>query len=138
MKTDTFTGTPNAARIGNWPEIYGVGSCGNYDQQKTNMSASGSFTMDFAGLNSYQPQFLPGSTTYWTSKQMQTNWVQYYSNKAAECGAAGVAGGGGDYHLKTTSPAANNFRVGWYGWPYDLDGAARSTNDPPGGYVTTK
>src|SRR6185369_3273648 len=54
IKSDTFP-TANAARIGNWPVLYGVGCFGNFWAEKANMPASGSFFQECTGISSYEP-----------------------------------------------------------------------------------
>lgn len=125
-KHDTF-GTQNAARIGAWPVLFGVGWSGNFSPHIASIGASGSFMFEFIGLRSYQPaatgQPPAGSTNV-------TGYVQF-TNRQSYSGSTGA--GGGAYTLVSSSPARSLQYV--LKDPYDLTGRARSGSDDAGAYA---
>ena len=130
IKSDTFA-TANGARIGNWPQLYGVGYSGNFDCEVTgsNLGAGGSFQREFLGLKSYEP-----ATTGGQPPGTGTNAITYveFRNRLSRT-QAGSGTGGGDYRLTKTSPALGMQRD-WL-LPYDLAGVPRTSVAPPGAYA---
>lgn len=127
-KTDTFT-TANSNRVGNWSVMWSVGQSGNYDLQTTNVSASGSFVREFAGIGSFNPA-LTGTANPLGSEQTATNHMRYVLDGGAPAGGSGS----GNYRLLSTSPAIWTDREVLL--PYDLEGNARGRSDPPGAFST--
>jgi hypothetical protein len=110
IKADTF-GTPNAARIGNWPVLYGVGHTGNVDAEINGTGTEGSFPNDFPGISCRQQTTGQSTATF------------PFVNRASYTGSNGA--GGGDYTLTEASPTT---AIDWL-LPYDLAGNARSANN---------
>lgn len=104
IKTDTYTVGPNAARIGNWSQLYGVGASGNFDCEVVggNLGAGGAFCREFAGLKCYRPA-VSYATQPVTSGTNPITFVGFINRQSRTQGAAGL--GNGNYRLATTSPA---------------------------------
>ena len=122
IKADTFndgTGSQNAARVGNWPFMYGVGASGNINGDYNGYSASASFCWEFLGLKSDQ-QPTTGSPPSCTTR---ANTYPQYTNRQSYNGTGGTGAGGGDYHIAGTSPAASLQRD----WVLRYDLAGRQT-----------
>lgn len=123
VKSDTF-GTPNAARIGNWQCLYGVGHAGN---RRGEIVGDGGTV----GASSLINEFIGLSSVWQTSL---TNTLYRYTASGAWNGNAGGFGaGGGNYRLLNDSPFFRNSIQNWI-LPYDLEGVPRGRIDPPGAY----
>lgn len=130
IKSDTFT-TPNAARIGNWANLYGVGRRSTVNVEGAGIGAAGSFQMEFGGLWSYNPTVTCGATNPCSSLTNTltsgNGYFVYFKNRSAFDGS-GTGTGDGDYHLLSNSPAINLVPSGGAVMPYDLDGIVRNNS----------
>lgn len=121
IKTDTFP-TASGTRIGNWSEVYSVGSYGNWRGGITGIGSSTFFyeaqAAGWKGLNSFQALVAADG--------------QKFRNRLCFDGTTGGPGGG-DYRLRNDSPlwALKTRQV----LPYDIEGNARSASDPPGAFA---
>lgn len=120
MKTDTFTGDggANGVRVGNWSQLYGVGSSGNAYQAVNDITANSS-VQEFWGLKTLRATSV--AATYMA-----------YTNRLAWIGTGGASTGNGDYTLTKDSPAINMQRD-WV-LPYDLAGIYRTATSAAGAY----
>lgn len=110
-KSDTFnhpTDGPNGGRIGNWGEVFGVGSEGNANVQISGIGTAG-FGFEFEGVNSRG------------TEGVAITWHGYTDRKAAS-GAAGGAGFG-DYRPTISSPLIGLEKR--LVLPVDLNGVSR-------------
>ncbi len=125
IKADTFA-PANAARIGNWSCLYGVGRRKVLNTELTGLAASGSFQMEFGGLGSYNPA-ITGSQPP-ASGTNAAGFPQFVARASYDGASAGA--GNGDYRLMSNSPAV---RMGGGVLPYDLNGVARRAMNGSGG-----
>jgi hypothetical protein len=102
IKTDTFT-TANAARVGNWSQVYRVGDAGDDIQAQ------------FGGVF-----FAPEFDGLYTLNQSVT--IGFVNDKSF---ATGTAAGNGDYHLTSSSSFISRIPAGEAMLPFDITGAAR-------------
>ncbi len=128
-KHDTF-GTPNAARIGGWPVLYGVGWNGNSSGTITNLSATGSFMWEFFGLNGYQPSPTTGQPPGVASGLQNPTAFYKFVNRQAWNGTSGT--GSGDYRITSLSPAVTTHAEGVPRRRFDADGNYVGAFDPSG------
>jgi hypothetical protein len=129
IRSDTTT-TSNAARVGNWSVLFGVGGYGNMFTQGVGATQ---FQPEFAGISSdvpriaknanFQSTFQPPS---WEHGSRSPDFVQFFDRRSSDGLNAGA--GGGDYHLMAGSPAARLVPAGMAVLPFDLDGVARKNN----------
>ena len=112
IKGDYF-GTPDASRVLNFSVVYGVGHANNTVGQLT-LTSTGAFSPQFYGLNSWTystPSGLPPTV----AAANTVNFPLYVSRKAVDWNfgtGMRVAGtGGGDYHLKPSSPVQRTLRA---------------------------
>lgn len=120
FKTDTWT-TANGARVGNWACNYGVGRRGMVNVEVAGWAATGTFQLEFGGISAYNPTLTAGTHP----PQSGTNsgsFVKYVNRASYE---TVTAAGGGDYRLRSDSPAARIIPAGQAVLPYDLDGKIR-------------
>ena len=119
IKSDTFSGTggPNAARVENWPQLYGVGWSGNLM-----LDSGNGFNHEFNGL---------GTLFHDWAGSNQGAYVQFANYAGAIVGTSDGAGNG-DYHLQAASPAIGLQRD-WL-MPYDISGTARGSTSAAGAY----
>lgn len=127
VKTDTFNDSvyhQQAVRIGNWTDVWGVGSAGNFLGNVTNIGPSGFTHYDAGGM--------AGLNTVHTNVVLVLNYQAYVDRRAYNGSAAGS--GFGNYRLTSSSPLAN-WGCEWL-LPYDIEGNARGGFDPPGAYAS--
>jgi hypothetical protein len=124
-KHDTF-GTPNAARIGGWPVLYGVGFSGNFSPNVSGVPAAAAFLFEFMGLKSYQ---IAGTGQPPSGSTNVTGYV-VFTNRTAWDGATGTTGG--TYTLTASSPAKEMQHE--LVMPFDLAGTTRTATDAAGAY----
>lgn len=121
IKSDTFTGTPNANRTGNWNCLYAVGWHDNAFVEITNVGAPGDFLLEGIGLNNYQPYATgspPKSISFATGQPTNTTGF--------------VDRVGKNYRLSSSSILQLLPSGSWMS--YDLEANARGGFDPPGAY----
>lgn len=123
FKSDTWT-TANAARVGNWACQYGVGRRGMVNVEATGWAATGTFQLEFGGISSYNPAV----TNAVSPVSTQTNAATFpqYVNRASFETTGTSTSGGGDYRLKSNSPAVRMIPQTMAVLPYDLDGNPRN------------
>ena len=125
IKSDTLV-TANAARVGNWAELYATGDRSNLFAEVSTGSpgwaASGTFCNEFAGVNTVDGAGAGGQPP--TCATTATVNLFSYKNRLAFDGTNGSTGGG-DYHLLSNSPAINFFPAGTNNMPYDGSGQVR-------------
>jgi hypothetical protein len=109
IKTDTF-GTPNANRIGNWSDVYGVGHVGN--QEQTNNLG---FCNEFAGIGI---AFMP-TTPLGVSPVSTPNYT-------LDASINGTNAGGGNYLPTAGSTLINGVPAGYGVLGWDQTGKAIS------------
>jgi len=127
IKSDTFT-TANAARTGNWPAVWGVGSSGNVWAENFSAGVPGGFVPEFLGINSYIPAIV--SATPITSGTNTVGWLRFFDRQAYVGTGGASATGLGNYRLLSDSPAIG--RESDLTTPYDIAGNARGLSSPPG------
>jgi len=133
MKHDTFA-TVNAARVGAWACLYGVGWRGNMDVGAPVFAQQGQWQPEFAGLSS--DYIAVGASrdeqaTYQAPRGTgRANTYPGFISRASYDGSS-TGAGNGDYHIGATSPARNLIPSSGAVLPYDLDGKARR-NDGTG------
>lgn len=114
-KDDTFTGTPNANRVGSWPVGYAVGHRGDHRRA----AADPEWLGEFLGIDSVTG----GSLGFVLNKGNNYN------------GSGGDGLGGGDYHLDPAGGGGALALLGAAVLPFDLDGTARAlTNGDAGAF----
>lgn len=128
IKSDTFTAA-NGARVGNWPDIYGVAGSGNFFPEITGVGAAGSFVFEFPGINSFEPTPISGQPPGDTPSI--AGYIAYTDLQGFNGGASPTTGGG-TYTLTSSSPAKAVQRD--FLLPYDMAGLARSATDAAGAY----
>jgi hypothetical protein len=121
IKSDTF-GTPNAARVGNWPVLYGCGLSGNFMGEITGVGAPAQFLETFPGLSGWQ-----------NSATVANTYFRFVNNQSYE-GTVNSWPGGGNYRVGNTGPQVNYGRG--HVIPFDLEGNNRGAFDPPGPYAS--
>lgn len=125
---DDLDYTANGIRTGNWPVMFGVGSAANTDLDPANMD--GGWHWHWFGLNSISNKSSQGSG-------LNSTWATYFNYVNRQSGTvqniSDVAHGGGDYHLRSTSPLWQ-LKTQWL-LPFDIDGVPRSPSDPPGAFA---
>src|ERR1035437_905520 len=127
IKSDTFNGTRQGGRVGNWAELYGSGNHSDLYVEATGFAATGVFCNEFVGVNTSYPSVSADSTQPLTCAT--SNTYTYPSFKNYQAGTASGAGsGGGDYDLLSNSPAVNFFPAGTNVLPYDLAGQVRNNS----------
>ena len=104
-------------RLGSWTGINMVGGRGNFYIRNSVTGSVLDFRPEFAGLDTYEPGYT------------NVNNFVLFVDRQAGYGAVGTLGGG-NYRLQNASPALG-VKGGWT-LPFDIDGFARSANDPPG------
>lgn len=127
IKTDDFVGNSgNGNRIGNWPDVHGVGSVGNVASEITGIGVGNNnnltFEPRFKGMYTYRPTI--GSTN-------PKGWEQFI-NLAAYNGTNGI--GSGNYLLASSSPIRSLTTSVPYMLPYDIDGSPRTASSPAGAF----
>jgi hypothetical protein len=137
--TVTFGGS--GARTGNFPIVYGCG-CANNTVGQLGLTASGSFSQQFFGLNSWTASTPSepannGGVQSAAGAASSLNFPSYVNRQAAGWnGSSIVAGtGGGDYHLQPTSTVQRQLMTTDFLIPFDLDGLPRSANARGGAYA---
>lgn len=130
LKTDTHN-DPGAdgGRVGNWPVLFGVGTCGNVDLCTADIGAPTAFYNSESGLGGFD-----GLSTYVyyaaNSATSSTNWPAWVDRKAND--GINDRPGGGNYKVQSKSPLVQ-VETEWL-LPFDLEGNARGRFDPPGAY----
>jgi hypothetical protein len=128
IKSDTF-GTPNGARVGNWPLLWNVGCSGVVYAELGGQSPGGlGFLPEFSGLSGCMPQDWGGTTNVW-------QWQGYATNNTANMQTGPhLPPGGGTYRTSSTSP----FKLMQHDWilPFDVEGNARGRSSPVGAYAS--
>lgn len=131
IKADTFAPT-SAARVGNWAMLYGVGNYGNMDVEAGTVAnpvgTSGLWQHEFPGLYSDWGQVAASNDAQTTTQAPTTtmrpvNYAQFTSRRSWDGITAGA--GGGDYRLRSGSPAISLIPAGQAVLPFDLDGYPR-------------
>ena len=132
IKGDVF-GTANAARIGNWPALWGVGFTGNCFPETTNIipTSSGQFESEFSGLNAIGENMAPNST----GTQRPASFMSWVNPQYWDGSAQNSWPGGGIYKVNNNS-FAENMQLLDRIIPFDLEGNARGASDPPGPYCS--
>ena len=125
IKSDTF-GTPSAARVGNWYELYGSGNRSDAYLDSSFTTDAGQFCNEFWGLNSYGGTITGGGTQPPTCST-NAYTVAAFKNRQSYIGS-GAGAGGGDYHLKSNSVAVNLFASMSQTLPYDISGQLRNNS----------
>lgn len=134
IKADVLVGSPDAARIGNWPVIFGAGCYGNVHPETTNVGgAAGGFMQEFSGLNYLGGTAASGSSDGSTTFIKTTNYLRFVSRQAFD-GATFPMPGNGNYRHQSDAP--QNLTPGAWVLPFDIEGLPRSLSDPPGAYAS--
>lgn len=119
----------NGIRTGNWPVMYGVSSSANTDLDPANMD--GGWHWSWFGMNSISNKSSQGSG-------LNCAWATCFNFVNRQSGTVqnnnGAASGGGDYHLRSSSPLWQ-LKTQWL-LPFDIDGVPRSPSDPPGAFAS--
>lgn len=133
VKSDSFS-PPNAARVGNWSLLYGVGNYGNMNVEAGTaanpVGVAAQFQPEFPGLFS---DYIPVAANNNTQTTIQpptnsaamrpVNYQQFVSHRAWNGITAGA--GGGDYQLLSGSPAISLIPSGSAVLPVDIQGYPR-------------
>lgn len=127
MQEKADVGDVNGNDTNRWSGVWSVGRSGNANANylKTFTQPAGN-ERGFDGLNSW----FFGNTNAFA--------FQFLNNAGATV-VGGSGAGLGDYHLSTTnSPLASPVIPLTLVLPFDIEGAPRTTNSPPGAYATYK
>lgn len=126
FKSDQVS-SANAAHLGSWPLVYGVGFMGNVEQDPAWMDSG--WVSDHGGISSIMATNTAGRglTSQWATAYM-------YVNRQTASGLTNVIEGRGDYRLQTSSQLFRLNTTKW-GLKRDIEGKPRGTIDPPGAYT---
>lgn len=126
FKSDQVS-SANAAHLGSWPLVYGVGFMGNVEQDPAWMDSG--WVSDHGGISSVMATNVSG-------RGLTAPWAVFhgYVNRQTASGLTNVIEGRGDYRLISSSPLFRLNTTKW-GLKRDLEGKPRSAIDPPGAYT---
>lgn len=129
IKSDAYV-TGNSNRLGNWPQVFGVGFWQNVVAETSGISASGSYVQEFIGMNALGIS-APPNTAVATNT---TQYLRFIDRQAYATGFSSPTAGGGNY--RTHSDAPQLAIPGSWVLPYDIEGNHRGLSDPPGAYAS--